>query len=202
MADYATATQIKGFSADASQNTKLDSTQWELLATAASRHFDRLCEVEDDFFKLADAEFVERDFYGSGTAYLTLPPFTALNGTDPVVIEDSVYEVPEYVVVGNQLVIKDLTRSLNINEYYWSRNVGWKDAVKVTVSAKWGFAAVPKDVTLAVIQIALLFWRQSDPSFATIANADNGLAEEQIPPFAMSVVKAYREKYSQRSLFA
>lgn len=205
MADYATPAEIKGFAA---QDTAaaLSDANWAILATAASRLFDNLAEVEEGFFASAGSSSA-KTFIGNGTAYLKLPPFTELVGEDEddpvVIIADDEYEVPDYELVGSSLVVLDRTQRQNFNEFSPStRFEGWRDGIKITVWAKWGFTAVPKDIVYAVIQIAHSMWKQADPSFASVANVDGSLAQVSVPATAQKIIDKYREEYSQRALFA
>jgi hypothetical protein len=201
--DYVTTDQVEGF---AQQFSALDSTNQSLLVTAASRLFDNLCEVAEDFFApyvpASPEVFTDRDFYGDDTAYLQIDPFTELNGTDPVVIDtdpDVTYDLPEYSVVGDRLVVLDRTRLMREEAAaYPFRFVGWRRGVKVTVSAKWGWAETPADVQMAVIAIAINQFRMTDPAFTKLSDVEVA----DIPPIAQTVVDKYRQRYSRRALFA
>jgi hypothetical protein len=80
------------------------------------------------------------------------------------------------------------------------RYAGWRDGVKVTVSAKWGFTAIPAEVTYAVCQIALLQWRQREPAVAITDNLD--IQAAGLSPTTRAIVDKYRGLYSRKSLFA
>src|SRR5687768_216076 len=70
------------------------------LLSAASRLFDKLTEVDDDFYRKAPDEepivYTTRDFYGDGTAYLKVDPFTALDPVDPITINEGTIALPSY----------------------------------------------------------------------------------------------------------
>lgn len=203
MADYVTADELGAFSHELTNNT----TTTDLLVTSASRLFDNLCEVSEDFFAVTSGSFTNRVFYGDGTAYLKLDPFTALNSVNPVVIDpdtDVNYDLPDYTAIDNFLVVLDETKmQSDIAASYPNRFTGWHQGVKVTVSAKWGFTAVPADVKMAVIALAIHQWRTADPAFATISNAEGAAARPiTIPQIAEAVIDKYREKYSKKFVFA
>jgi hypothetical protein len=83
-----------------------------------------------------------------------------------------------------------------------NRFVGFPFGAQIALSARWGFSEVPADLKLACIQIALYIWRQSDPSFAGISNADNQLILRELPPSVVLTVEKYRQKYTRREVFA
>lgn len=208
MADYATKAEIQAFAQE--PFALEDSTAWDTLTTAASRLFDNLVEVDDDFFNTAGATFTDRDFIGDGTAYLKLDPYTELDSTDPVLINEGTINdvdfddnnLPEYVARNGMLVALDRTNQVYAGEWtYPNRFTGWPDGVQIRVSAKWGFTAVPKDVKVAVIQIALHMFRTQDAAFAEISGAEK-VVPLALPPTAQKIIDNYREKYSRRFVIA
>ncbi len=170
------------------------------LLTAASRLFDKQCEVRDDFFAFSEDSNI-RTFIGDGTAYLKIDPFIALD-IDPVSV-DGAYDVPDYTVIDGMLVVLDKTRpQSSLAASYPQRFAGWRDGYPVTVSAVWGFAEVPADVKVACCHLAIHLWRTADPAFATISNAEGAASREvTIPDVAQRIINSYREKYSRRALF-
>lgn len=207
MADYATAAQIRAFAPqtqpDALGGEGADT--WTTLATAASRLFDNLAEVSDGFFAAASATASNREFIGDGTAYLKLDPYTELvtvtinDGTidDPDFTTDN---VPDYVARDGMLIALDKV-SPAITDLS-GRFSGWPVGKQIRVSAKWGFAAIPKDVTFAVIQLALHSWRLADPAFAVLSDSDKAAQNGNIPAFAKAIAEQYRRQYSRSFVFA
>lgn len=195
MADYVTEEQVTAFSHEfgALSNTSAVAT----LLTAASRLFDNLTGVSANFYQTAadPAAYSARVFYGNGTGYLPVDPYTALNPTDPVVIDpDHAYDVPDYVERDGMLVIYGS---------YIGRFLGWSDGIQVTISANWGFPETPADVTLACAHLAVHLWRTADPAFATISNSEGAAARvETIPKVALDIVNVYKAKYRQGFEFA
>ncbi len=206
MANYATAAQVGYF---AQEFNALDTGGATLIIASASRLFDKLAEVSDDFFAAADSSFTDRDFIGDGTAYLKIDPHTELNSSDPVLINNGTIndpdfvatDIPEYVVRDSTLVVLDKTNQ-NFNRVTpeYDRFTGWPDGVQIRVSAKWGFDAIPSDITLAVAQIAIQQWRTADPAFTAISQSEGALPA--IPLQAEEIAKKYREIYSRRMIFA
>lgn len=193
MADYVTTETITAFG---HQFDGLADTQADLLVTSASRLFDNLCEVSPDFFAAAPdpVSYTTRNFYGKGTGYLPIDPYTELDPVTPVVIDpDYDYDIPVYIEQDGMLVIYGS---------YMNKRTGWTDGVRVAVSANWGFPAVPSDVQLACVAIAMQLWRLADPSFSIISGLEGAsVANFRLPAIHQSVVDSYRAKYSQEGLF-
>lgn len=205
MNPYATGQEIAAFA----QEFTDDPDAQDILAGAASRIFDKLCGVEDGFFLPAGNAYSLKTFYGDGTAYLKLPPYTAINPSTPVVIyndEDETVEVPDYVERDGFLVIRGYvngipTRDLMDAALTDSFN-GWPVNDKITVSAKWGFTETPADVKQAVIQIAINNWRASDPAFTSISQSGTPNTLPEIPAQAKEIADRYRDAYNAKAVFA
>jgi hypothetical protein len=196
MADYVTSELIAAFGHQF--DGLADSSAIDLLVTSASRLFDNLTGVSENFYAAASSDpvvYTTRTFYGNGTGYLPIDPYTALNPVTPVVIDpDYAYDVPTYIEQDGMLVIYGS---------YMDKRTGWTDGISVAVSANWGFAAVPADVQLACIAIAMQLWRTADPSFSIISGLEGAAAVRiRLPDIHQAVVESYRGKYSQEGLFA
>ncbi len=207
MALYATVAQIKGLGIQTDAPATA-TTVWDDLAEAASRMFDSLCEVEEDFFAEENGLTEDRDFIGDGTAYLKLPPYVDL---DTVTINDGTIEVPDYTTDnvpdyyakdGTLIVLDKTKQQTALSAFRWNRFTGWPDGAQIRVSAIWGFAFVPKDIQIAVSKIALNQWRLSDPVNAENTNATAEPLIDGIPASVWATVEKYREKYSRKCLFA
>lgn len=202
MADYATIDEVQAM-ADEPDSSSTDV--WSLLVTSASRLFDKLTNVPDDFYRAYDGTSAAsaRTFYGDGTAFLQLDPFIS-SPTPVVTIPGGEYtvEAGDFVVRDGKLIFLNKTRRMSDIEYPpYDRYTGWWDAVAVTVTAKWGFAAIPSDVTYAVCVLALWLWRQRDPAVAITAELPN-LQNQQIPTAAQAVIDNYKGKYNRAAVFA
>lgn len=209
MADYITEEQLTAFGHEfgALSNTTAVST----LLSAASRFFDNQCEVTEDFFAVAGNTESDRDFVGNGTAYLQLDPYTTLNATDPVKLNDgsvatpdfTTTNVPDYVERDGALVVLDRTGNQGFTQDGRNRFVGWPEGKQIRVSAKWGFSAIPADVQIACVHIAYHLWRVGDPAFAVISNADNTASRPlTLPQIARTIIDKYRQRYSRSAIFA
>lgn len=211
MADYVTSDLVASFGHESGALASPDA--FDTLVTGASRLFDRLCEVEDDFFAPAGDEESDKDFIGDGTAYLKLLPYTTLNAVDPVLINEGTIDdpdfvatnIPLYVARNGLLVVLDRTQRMSDGTYFngVNRFTGWPDGVEIRVSAKWGFAAVPSDVQLACIHLCYQLWRRADPTFSAISGVEGNQASItfQVPPVAQAIIDKYREKYTQQPVF-
>lgn len=160
------------------------------LIERASRYFDLLCGVEPGYFEPAGVSATARTFYGDGTHYLKLDRYVdgSLNATISV---PSGYTAPNYVARNGYLQITSedgipLVRS----RYPWSE--GWWSNLPITVTARWGFSATPADVKLAVIELAVNLWRETDPANVKLVNLEGQPLREKVPPRVAEISKRYR----------
>lgn len=207
MADYVTADQVAAF---AQEFDSLDPAGQELIVTAASRLFDNLADVSEDFFAPATGAYSEKRFYGNGTAYLRLPPYVTLASEEPIIIvnndDDEESDIPEYFEQNGYLVIKgygagvptrDASDALLVHDFD-----GWPLNYEITIEADWGLPEVPFDVQMAVIQLAIHIWRTSDPAFTVISQSGEAYTPPAVPAQAKEIAERYRMKYSQKAYFA
>lgn len=192
MGQYATAVQFRQF---AFQSSAGDDAKYDALLIRASRLFDRAVEVEDDHFAAAAQNPSVRTFYGDGSTYLRLDPYVP--GSLTTVTMPTGYEVPDRVELGRDGSFY-LVRTFNedgtlYNDQRWILSrPGWFPGVPVTVTARWGYAAIPDDVVQAVLAKAIQLWRTNDPAQQKAADVD----EESSPQLADwdMVVEKYRER--------
>lgn len=190
MGQYATAVQFRAF---AFQSVAADDAKYDALLLRASRLFDRACETEDDHFAVAGAASA-RTFYGDGSTYLRLDPYVA--GSLTTVTMPTGYEVPDRVELGRDGSFY-LVRTFNEDgTLYTDRSIlsrpGWLVGVPVTVTARWGYAAIPDDVVHVVIQKAIHLWRTNDPAQQKTADVDEQSKQE--PEDWERVAEKYRER--------
>ena len=100
------------------------------------------------------ATLSNKTFYGKGTGYLKLPPYTSLNPVDPVTIEDDI-ETPDFIEQDGMLVIEKYALGFPPPNDEGQVRTGWPLGQAITVSAIWGWSEVPGDIQLAVIHLAL-----------------------------------------------
>lgn len=202
MADYVSEEDISAFGHEF--DSLVGTSAISLLITAASRLFDNLCEVKEDYFAIAGDTATARTFYGDGTAYLKVDPFVP-TPTPVITIPGDEYEIAttDWAIKDDQILWLDRLAG----NRYWpydgvNRYTGWHESVPVSVTAKWGFTAVPADVQMAVIHLAWHLRRTADPAFAQISGVEGKAATLELPTIAQNVIDKYRAKYSQNFIFA
>jgi hypothetical protein len=162
---------------------------WELFAGAVSRLFDRECEVEDGFF--ANSATTEaRDFVSNGTRYLWLGKYT------PDSITSILIDGTEYFTD----TVAD--RKYREREGFLILAFDLAENITVTVTAEFGFGAVPDDIQQACIEQGLAMWRRKDMSFADLSGVSGAVATAELTPTFKLVTERYRALYSQRSYFS
>lgn len=154
---------------------------WDEYAEGASRLFDKLCDVEDDFFAKAGQTATAKTFYGNGIDMLQLPPF--VGSVTGITIDDEAFDTGDWYVRNGYVV------RLDDDEFD-------EDAV-IVVTARWGFAEVPKDVQIVVLELANYLWRMKDSMFAQISGVET---PDDLSPTVKATIKKFRDKYSQSYL--
>ena len=181
MAEYCTVNQV----ADIALNDSLSAQELgkiQLLLPAASRAIDRLCEVSDDYFAAASNTASDRTFYGSGTRYLYVGPHNSVIAAGDVAFTDSGLTVPTFTERNDYLVAQA--------GFCWD----WEEML--TISAKWGFAAIPADIQQACAEMALAIWQTSDAGRErAVADAgDPAFRAAKIPTRVKTTCEKWRRK--------
>lgn len=149
MADYINTTELDYFQLAAAD---VDSDKKEFAITAASRYFDRLAEVETDFFAVAAENPTEKVIQGNGLSILLLPPFVGELGD--VVFNEEIIDADSYLIKG-----KIPNQFLEFPKYYPFVRAPycnlWQNYKPYTISARWGWSEVPAEVKTAVIEMAI-----------------------------------------------
>lgn len=199
MADYATPTQVKAHLVPTSYDSSTDTVLGELI-TSASRLIDSYLTVENDFFAVAGASKTAKVVYGRGGDRLRLPPFTeTITAADMTV--PSGYVKPVFAVVDGWLTIPPqlglgliVGNAPEYNPYLYS----FISYVSYTISAKWGWAAIPEDIREACVQIVVRWFRGRDDAYAGIVTAQSGQAfERAIPAGAKMILDEWKGKLIQ-----
>lgn len=166
MISYAKTTDcidvIPSFAETVEGSPELEATLAQKLLDA-SRLFETEVLVGVDYFAKTGDEFTTKRFYGDGTQYLKLPPFTEIEeilDADGEAIDNSAEDM--YLVYPDTYLIKWLFVS------GCGRQLFISNAFYVDVSAKWGFPCVPEDVKLAVKYMGCML-------FLATSQARNGL---------------------------
>lgn len=171
----------------------LPNPECEALIEQASRFFDRYCGVPEGYFNpplypVATDKIV----YGDGTNFLRLPPYVT-GSLDTNITFPSGYTAPTFIERDGYLILSSTGvmthRIAPFPHPYYS---GWYSGVPITVSAKWGFEETPADVKLAVIELAINLWRETDPASLKLVSIDNQPLRESIPPRVAAIAKRYR----------
>lgn len=182
--------QTHGFQLDERDNARV-----EPLCEMISRLFDQACGLPAGYFdKYSDpATASSRIYWGNGTDYLDIDPYKT--GSLASVTMPSGWTVPSYVeLTGQTLRANDMQFGLvrtygdnasrfsaltsntitqegaNFNQFYVPE--GWPDGIKVTVSAVWGFDAVPMEVKLACVESVIAALRGMDQAYMRVVNLE------------------------------
>lgn len=111
-------------------------------------------------------EDAEQVVYGDGTDYLVPPAFVA--GSASLVEAPASYTVPDYIEQGAALVV---TRNSLLGTLHGAQALGgrlhtplggWLAGVPYTVTATFGYAAIPDDIKEACLEIAVDLFRFKD----------------------------------------
>lgn len=165
-----------------------DTAIWEQLAESVSRLFDRECEVSDGFFNAAEVAASARSFLGTGTEFVKLYPY--ISGSIGAITVD-----------GEVVPLADTDHYNEADDYLIFTYPIFKNAA-VSVSARWGFAAIPADIVQACIEQALYQWRKKDLAFAELAGVPTAAVAAQFSPTFAAVANRYRGLYSRNNYFA
>jgi len=184
---YVTKETLRNFAvADEADNTDV----WELLSEAVSRLFDRECNVTDGFFSPAAASGTVRKYRANGTRYVEVDPYIADSITVIDVDGTDYFEAVE------------ADRDYREKEHFLLFDGEIADETPLSITARWGFGAVPLDVQLACIEMGLMLWRRKDAAFAELANVSAAVANAEFSPTFLATTRRYRELYSKNNYFA
>lgn len=219
MADYATTAEVRLYGY---QSLSTDEPLLNALITRASRLFDNAAGKPKDYFGAAAASpsATARKFWGNGTDYLRLDPYLIPAGVTSIttVAMPTGFTVPGYLEANHHSRAElnmpgefCLVRTYGDNESRFSAlsergdlfpaefsgeldYVGWPDGIKVTVTAKWGWDAVPEDVKEATIETVIAIWRGRDAGFARAVGVEGAgvVIGEALPQRAREVAERYR----------
>lgn len=187
MADYVASSVLKQAAiADESSTTDV----FDRLATAVSRQFDREAEVVNDFFaaKVAGPTGVTaKTFRTNGTKYLQVSPYEAGSITD----------------VSVDGVALDITGvDYEERDGFLVFEADYDDRTLVSVTARFGFDAIPVDIEQACIEQALFIWRRRDLAFAEMSGISTAALVAEFAPSFQATAKRYRDLYSFNNYFA
>lgn len=172
--------------------TALPDAELEALIEQASRYFDLVCGVEPEYFEAAGDSVSNLTVYGDGTHFLRLPPYVAGTLDTDITVPDG-YTVPTFIEREGYLILSSSGVMLNrITPFPSPFYGGWYSGVPITISAKWGFLETPEDVKMAVIELVLNLWRETDPAQVKLVGLEGQPLRERMPPRVLEVAKRYR----------
>lgn len=173
----------------------LPSAELEDLIEQASRMFDLECGVPPGYFNPPlYPTATTRTFHGDGTHYLKLDPYVTGSLDSSISLPDG-YSTPYFVERDGYLV--QAASSTNASMPVFAPSVfttGWYRGTPVTVSAIWGFDETPPEVKMAVIELAMNLWRETDPASLKLVSIDNQPLRESLPPRVKEIARKYRVK--------
>lgn len=174
--------------------TALTPAELEALIEQASRMFDLECGVPERYFDPVSIPVAtNKTIYGNGTNYLRLPPYIPGSLDSSITLPEG-YTTPTFTEIDGNLVINSggvLPPFERFHNCVWS---GWQSGVAVTVSAIWGYRETPADVKLAVIELVINLWRETDPAQVKLISLEGQPLREKLPPRVMEIAKKYRFK--------
>lgn len=172
--------------------TALPDAELTALILQASRFFDLVCGVDPEYFEAAGPTATEKTVYGDGTNFLKLPPYVAGTLDTDLSLPDG-YTVPTFIEREGYLVLA--SNGVDVSAIApWPSAYGWYAGIPFTITARWGWAATPEDVTMAVIELVINLWRETDPATVKLINLEGQPLREKMPPRVWEIARRYRAK--------
>ena len=162
-----------------------DEAVWAEYALGASRLFDLLCDVEDNFFAKAETGTSEKIFFGNGIDMFRLPPFAAGSVTQ-VKIDNEIIQASNYRITGI------VGAQFLFDRRYFQSTFDTDEAIKIT--ARFGFPEIPQSVKIVVTELANTLWRFRDPLFAKISDVE---ITKEVSPTTALLIKKFRDRFHQ-----
>lgn len=186
MGNYATLAATAARLLPSTYQSSTDDPILTSLLAGASRAIDRYCKVADGFFDTAPAQGAEfaKTLVTDWSDRLVLPPL--VSGSIVSITADGVA-----VAGGNYRQTENWLYGLQGGVL-----TPWGCGTRLTITARWGWAATPSDVTEACIQIVLRWFRGRD-DVLTQASALGGQAmviERAIPAAAKMLLENMRSE--------
>ncbi|HEX8288041.1 MAG TPA: hypothetical protein VF556_08600 [Pyrinomonadaceae bacterium] len=201
MADYC---EINTLAGTAELNGYIDpkddatTAQFEEMITRASRRIDAYVtdNTLTDYFAPSPAEPSVKKLRGRDVSFLQLPlhvaeSVTAVTVSEPFTVPDFAYETDRLVCV-DQYGIR-------------TRRIRFAEGVPYSVTARWGFAAVPGEIKEACLQLVVRTFRAKDDGFSGVIGAikrDGSMIERALPAPVKDILDGHRNKYRRQFYFA
>lgn len=174
--------------------TALTPAELEALIEQASRMFDLECGVPEGYFNPVPIPVATtKTIYGNGTNYLQLPPYLPGSLNTTITLPEG-YTAPTFTELNGYLVLNSGGVLPPFSRSHNSLWPGWWSGTAITVSAIWGYRETPPDVKMAVIELVLNLWRETDPAQVKLVGLEGQPLRERIPPRVLEVAKKYRFK--------
>lgn len=165
----------------------LPNAELEALIEQASRMLDLACGVVPGYFNPSPIPIATtKTVYGGGINYLQLEPY--IPGSLTITYPDG-YTLPTYYERDGYLVFT----SGGFGPPF-RFGTGWQEGIAITASAIWGFRETPADIKMAVIELVLNLWRETDPAQQKLVNLDGMALRERMPPRVGEIARRYRAK--------
>lgn len=194
------------------QSKQDDSQFFQTLIPRVSAFIDSWLGVNPGFFYTnADLTLVggttgstAREFVGDGRNWLRVDPFTAVAS----VAAPSGYDTPTYRLVRPDSAGNSYSRSGSRMGFFLERTYdegrtiiptrtadkGWRKGLIFTVTATWGWSAIPADITEACAETCCAIWRTRDVAFMKNINLQTNtvISAEALPPRAKEILARYK----------
>lgn len=191
---YCTPTEVRRRATQATLNS-LPAEELEALIEQGSRLFDRVCGVPDGYFNGVRYPIATtKTFYGDGTNYLRIDPYKPGSLNTSLTLPSGVTQ-PDFVERNGYLVITTSTGyGPPFQNFYSSQWPGWERGMPITISAIWGFEDSDAAVKLAVIELVINLWRETDPAQVKLVNIEGQPLREKLPPRVQLIANKYKAR--------
>lgn len=198
--DYCTIPQLTGDATHAGYlpqvSSDADKATLAEQITRVSRRIDAYVTdgQAENFFATSPTEPTDRIVYGDGCSFLSLPEFVP--GSVSKITRLSGVEITDFIERGSGVQLTDSAGSI-------TRGCVFGDGVAYTVTARFGFAATPADITEAALQLTVRTYRSKDEAFSGVIGGlrtDGSIIERAMPAAVKEVLDVHRRKYRSRRL--
>lgn len=160
--------------------------------TAASTFVDNTTKRLPGYFGAAPADPSSRFFRGDGTHILRIPKHITGTATVENVPISAYYEHEQsgwlYKLSQAQLQVAGEPDELSGTAF--DNYPIWTKGVRYTVAARWGYEAIPADISEAVEMIVLRWWETQTGTFGQITPG-GFVVERDVPPAARAILNNY-----------
>lgn len=175
---YATAEQLRAYLPQISASSTDEALITDVLARASA--------IIDTYvgWSFADATTEARVIYGSGTAYLSLAPYVAGSVT-AVAADGSPLDAALWRESARSVLRRD--------------GGTWDPHTPYTVTATYGYSAVPADIVEACLEIAARLWQARSAGFSDVIGVQDGAGPVAFQKALPALVHVILERHRRRS---